>query len=82
MGSFQELTADRKAKGFNVVQIVCGPYPDDNLTLESGINILKRDVTNLLVNRFTSDERNPDDCDWLTGNYLNNWPGWFKLNNS
>ena len=22
---FQELTADRKAKGFNVVQIVCGP---------------------------------------------------------
>ena len=27
---FQELTADRKAKGFNVVQIVCGPYPDEN----------------------------------------------------
>jgi hypothetical protein len=26
---FQELTADRKAKGFNVVQIVCGPYPDE-----------------------------------------------------
>jgi hypothetical protein len=25
---FQELTADRKAKGFNVVQIVCGPYPE------------------------------------------------------
>ena len=24
---FQELTADRKAKGFNAVQIVCGPYP-------------------------------------------------------
>jgi len=23
---FQELTANRKAKGFNVVQIVCGPY--------------------------------------------------------
>ena len=29
--SFQELTADRKAKGFNVVQIVCGPYPDENM---------------------------------------------------
>ena len=28
---FQELTADRKAKGFNVVQIVCGPYPDEDL---------------------------------------------------
>ena len=26
---FQELTADRKAKGFNAVQIVCGPYPDE-----------------------------------------------------
>ena len=26
---FQELTADRKAKGFNLVQIVCGPYPDE-----------------------------------------------------
>ena len=27
---FRELTADRKAKGFNVVQMVCGPYPDEN----------------------------------------------------
>lgn len=27
---FQELTTDRKAKGFSVVQIVCGPYPDEN----------------------------------------------------
>lgn len=26
---FQELTADRKRKGFNVVQIVCGTYPDE-----------------------------------------------------
>ena len=26
---FQELAADRKAKGFTVVQIVCGPYPDE-----------------------------------------------------
>ncbi len=26
---FQELTADRKVKGFSVVQIVCGPYPDE-----------------------------------------------------
>jgi hypothetical protein len=28
---FQQLTADRKAKGFNVVQIVCGPYPDEDM---------------------------------------------------
>lgn len=26
---FQELTADRAAKGFSAVQIVCGPYPDE-----------------------------------------------------
>lgn len=26
---FQELAADRKAKGFSVVQIVCGSYPDE-----------------------------------------------------
>ncbi len=26
---FQRLTADRKAKGFTVVQIVCGVYPDE-----------------------------------------------------
>ena len=26
---FQELTADRRAKGFSVVQIVCGVYPDE-----------------------------------------------------
>ena len=28
---FQELTADRQAKGFSVVQIVCGVYPDEGL---------------------------------------------------
>lgn len=26
---FQQLTTDRQAKGFNVVQIVCGTYPDE-----------------------------------------------------
>ena len=26
---FRELTADRRAKGFTVVQIVCGVYPDE-----------------------------------------------------
>lgn len=28
---FQELVADRKTKGFTVVQIVCGVYPDEGL---------------------------------------------------
>jgi hypothetical protein len=28
---FQELAADRRGKGFTVVQIVCGPYPDEGL---------------------------------------------------
>src|SRR5262249_18886232 len=28
---FQELTANRKAKGFSVIQIVCGPYPDEGV---------------------------------------------------
>lgn len=26
---FQELIDNRKAKGFNAVQVVCGPYPDE-----------------------------------------------------
>jgi hypothetical protein len=26
---FHELAADRKAKGFTAIQIVCGPYPDE-----------------------------------------------------
>jgi hypothetical protein len=33
---FQELAADRRAKGFNAVQIVCGPYPDEGF-LESSM---------------------------------------------
>lgn len=27
---FRELAADRKSKGFSVIQIVCGPYPDED----------------------------------------------------
>jgi hypothetical protein len=47
---FQELTADRKAKGFNVVQIVCGPYPDENffapsLENEGGQPYLAQDMS-------------------------------------
>lgn len=28
---FQELTADRARKGFTAIQIVCGPYPDEEM---------------------------------------------------
>ena len=35
---FQELTADRKEKGFSVVQIICGPYPDENFFAPSWEN--------------------------------------------
>ncbi len=35
---FQELAADRKAKGFSVVQIVCGPYPDEDAFEEMWAN--------------------------------------------
>jgi hypothetical protein len=47
---FQELTADRKAKGFSVVQIVCGQYPDEGFfeprwENEGGMPYLKQDFT-------------------------------------
>lgn len=47
---FQELTADRVAKGFTVVQIVCGPYPDEGfldprLANEGGMPYETRDFT-------------------------------------
>lgn len=31
LSDFQELTADRRRKGFTTVQIVCGPYPDEDM---------------------------------------------------
>jgi len=47
---FQELTSDRQAKGFSVVQIVCGVYPDEGLFQpgwenEGGQPYLTRDFT-------------------------------------
>ena len=48
---FQELTADRKKKGFTVVQIVCGTYPDELGLLkpswenEGGMPYLKKDFS-------------------------------------
>jgi len=47
---FQELTADRKAKGFSVIQIVCGPYPDEKFFQpswenEGGLPYLAKDLS-------------------------------------
>ncbi len=47
---FQELTVDRVVKGFTVVQIVCGPYPDERfldprLANEGGMPYETRDFT-------------------------------------
>jgi hypothetical protein len=52
-GGFQELTADRKKKGFNVVQIVCGTYPDERGMLqpswenEGGMPYLNKDFSEM-----------------------------------
>ncbi len=48
---FQKLTADRKKKGFTVVQIVCGTYPDEMGMMkpswenEGGMPYLKKDFS-------------------------------------
>ena len=50
---FQELAADRKKKGFSVVQIVCGTYPDEPGLLkpswenEGGMPYLKNDFSEM-----------------------------------
>ena len=59
---FQELTADRKAKGFSVVQIVCGPYPDENffqpsLENEGGQPYLTKDMSVLNPKYFEFADR-------------------------
>jgi len=59
---FQELTADRKAKGFSVVQIVCGPYPDEGMfeprwENEGGKPYLTRDFSVVNPNYFTYADR-------------------------
>jgi len=59
---FQELTADRKAKGFNVVQIICGPYPDENffqpsLENEGGQPYLAKDMSALNPKYFEFADR-------------------------
>ena len=59
---FQELTADRKSKGFNVVQIVCGPYPDEDAfesrwKNEGGMPYLTRDFTVLNPTYFDYADR-------------------------
>jgi len=59
---FQELAADRKAKGFSVVQIVCGPYPDEGMfearwENEGGKPYLTRDFSVVNPEYFTYSDR-------------------------
>ena len=60
---FQTLTADRKKKGFNVVQIVCGTYPDEQGLLqpswanEGGMPYLKKDFSEMNPEYFNHADR-------------------------
>ena len=59
---FQELTKDRVAKGFTVVQIVCGPYPDesfldDRIVNEGGKPYESRDFTRINPQYFDYADR-------------------------
>ena len=60
---FQELTADRKKKGFSVVQIVCGTYPDEPGLLkpswenEGGMPYLKQDFSEMNPKYFEYADR-------------------------
>ncbi len=60
---FQELTTDRKKKGFSVVQIVCGTYPDESGLLkpswsnEGGMPFLKQDFSEMNPEYFNYADR-------------------------
>jgi len=59
---FQELTADRAAKGFSVIQIVCGPYPDEDhfqktWKNEGGFPYLKEDFSEVNPEYFDYADR-------------------------
>jgi hypothetical protein len=59
---FAALTADRKAKGFSVVQIVCGAYPDEGLwedrwENEGGKPYATRDLTQVNPRYFEFADR-------------------------
>ncbi|MEI6655177.1 MAG: DUF4038 domain-containing protein [Verrucomicrobiota bacterium] len=62
MEGFQELTADRKAKGFSVIQIVCGPYPDEGFLKpswenEAGQPYLAKDLSGINPKYFDQADR-------------------------
>lgn len=59
---FEALAADRAAKGFNVVQIVCGPYPDEAMmeprwANEGGLPYLAPDFSRVNPDSFRHADR-------------------------
>lgn len=59
---FKQLTADRQAKGFSVIQIVCGPYPDEGwfdprLANEGGMPYTSRDYVRANPAYFNAADR-------------------------
>ena len=59
---FHELTLDRKTKGFTVVQIVCGPYPDEDMLEprwknEGGMPYKTRDLSEVNTQYFDYADR-------------------------
>ena len=59
---FKRLAADRATKGFNVVQIVCGPYPDEAMmeprwANEGGLPYLTKDFSRVNPDSFRHTDR-------------------------
>ena len=62
LDDFEVLAADRRAKGFNVVQIVCGPYPDEAMMEarwenEGGMPYVDKTFTQVNPRYFESADR-------------------------
>ncbi|MHA1128644.1 MAG: apiosidase-like domain-containing protein [Alphaproteobacteria bacterium] len=62
---FKELTDDRKEKGFSLVQIVCGPYPDEDFFTdwwdnEGGKPYLNRNFTEINLEYWKYSDRRFD----------------------
>jgi hypothetical protein len=74
-----EVIAEVRLNGKELGILWSKPFRIDvSEVLESGINRLEIDVTNLWVNRLIGDEQYPEDCEWMDGKYLIKWPDWLN----